>query len=158
MGRVVGLGLPLDGVRVLLVEDHPEVREVLGRLLVAFGASVTATAGVAEALEAFKRERPDVVLSDIEMADEDGYALIRKLRAMPRDRGGQTPAAGLTGLSTMEDRARVLRAGFQHYVAKPVDARTLVTVVATLAGRSAAGRSSAGPMPRYPRTREWTAS
>lgn len=158
MGRVVGLGLPLDGVRVLLVEDHPEVREVLGRLLVAFGALVTATAGVAEALEVFERERPDVVLSDIEMADENGYALIRKVRAMPRERGGQTPAAGLTGLSTMEDRARVLQAGFQHYVAKPVDARTLVNVVASLAGRSMTGRSSVGRTPPHHRTREWTAS
>lgn len=94
MGQVVRLGLPLDGVRVLLVEDHPEVREVLGRLLVAFGAAVTVSAGVAEALEAFERERPDVVLSDIEMADENGYALIRKVRAMPRERGGADPGGG----------------------------------------------------------------
>ena len=111
------------------------VREVIGRLLVEYGAAVTATAGVAEALEAFGRERPDVVLSDIEMPGEDGYTLIRKLRALPRNRGGQTPAAGLTGLSTVEDGARVLRAGFQYHLAKPVDARTLVSVVANLAAR-----------------------
>ena len=105
---------PLDGVRVLVVEDHGLVREVISRRLVECGAAVTAAGGVAEALEALERERPDVVLSDIKMADEDGYALIRRLRALPPDRGGQTPAAGLTGLITAEDRARVLRAGFQY--------------------------------------------
>jgi CheY-like chemotaxis protein len=127
---------------VLLVEDHEMVREVIGRLLVEFGAAVTAAAGVAEGLEAFEREQPDVVLSDIQMADEDGYALIRRIRALPRDRGGQTPAAGLTGLITAEDRARVLQAGFQYYVAKPVDARTLVSIVAALAARSQRARSA----------------
>jgi CheY-like chemotaxis protein len=140
MAQLVGRGTPLDGVRVLLVEDHAVVREVIGRLLAEYGAAVTATAGVAEALKAFEQERPDVVLSDIEMPEEDGYALIRKLRALPRNRGGQTPAAVLTGLSTAEDRARVLQAGFQYYVAKPVDARMLVSVVATLAAGSVAAR------------------
>jgi CheY-like chemotaxis protein len=91
---------PLDGVSVLLVEDHELVREVISRLLVEFGAAVTVATGVAEGLEVFEREQPDAVLSDIEMPDEDGYALIRRLRALPRDRGGQTPAAGLTGLTT----------------------------------------------------------
>ena len=62
---------------------------------------------------------------------------------MPPDRGGQTPAVGLTGLITAEDRARVLRAGFQYYVAKPVDARTLVSIVATMAARSRAARTDA---------------
>jgi CheY-like chemotaxis protein len=138
---------PLGGVRVLLVEDHEAAREVISRLLAEYGAEVTATAGVAEALRAFERERSDVVLSDIEMPGEDGYALIRKLRALPLDRGGQTPAAALTGLSTFEDRARVLQAGFQYHVAKPVDARTLVSVVATLAARSEAVRKSRGRTP-----------
>jgi CheY-like chemotaxis protein len=138
---------PLDGVRVLLVEDHEAAREVISRLLAEYGAEVTATAGVAEALRAFERERSDVVLSDIEMPGEDGYALIRKLRALPLDRGGQTPAAALTGLSTFEDRARVLQAGFQYHVAKPVDARTLVSVVATLAARGEAVRKSQGRTP-----------
>jgi CheY-like chemotaxis protein len=144
MGQLAGRESPLAGVRVLLVEDHPVVRDVISRLLVDFGAGVTATAEVAEALEAFERERPDVVLSDIDMVDEDGYALIRKLRALPRDRGGQTPVAGLTGLSSVEDRARVLQAGFQCYVAKPVDARMLVSVVASLAARGGVARRGAG--------------
>lgn len=132
----------LDGVKVLLVEDHELVREAISRLLAEYGAEVTATSGVAAALEAFERERPDVVLSSIEMPDADGYTLIRALRALPRDRGGQTPAVALTGLSTAEDEARALRAGFQYHVPKPVDARTLVGVLAGLAARSAAVRKS----------------
>jgi len=143
MVRSILADSPLNGVHVLLVEDHEMVREVIGRLLVEYGAEVTATAGVGEALEAFGRERPDVVLSDIDMPGEDGYTLIRKLRALPQDRGGQTPAAGLTGLSAVEDGARVLQAGFQCHLAKPVDARTLVTAVATLAARSLRGEHSA---------------
>lgn len=147
MGQSAEHDSPLDGVRVLLVEDHAMVREVISQLLVEFGAAVTATAGVPEALEAFERERPDVVLSDIEMGGEDGYALIRKLRALPGDRGGQTPAAGITALSTAEDRARVLQAGFQEYLVKPVDMRLLVNVVADLAAKSVAALASAARLP-----------
>jgi CheY-like chemotaxis protein len=143
VGRSVAPDSPLDGVCVLLVEDHELVREVISRLLAEFGAAVTAAAGVAEGLEAFEREQPDVVLSDIQMGDEDGYELIGRLRALPSDRGGQTPAAGLTGLITDEARARVLQAGFQYYVAKPVDAGTLVSVVAALATRSRTARKRA---------------
>jgi CheY-like chemotaxis protein len=142
MAQMVDSDSPLDGVQVLLVEDHELVREVISRLLAEYGAEVTATSGVAAALKAFERERPNVVLSSIEMPDADGYTLIRALRALPRDRGGQTPAVALTGLSTDEDEARALRAGFQYYVPKPVDARTLVGVVAGLAARSAAVRTS----------------
>lgn len=143
MGQLTGHNSPLGGVRVLLVEDHEMVREVITHLLVEFGATVTATTGVAEALDVFSRERPDVVLSDIEMADEDGYALIRKLRALPQEHGGKTPAAGLTGLCSAEDRARVLQSGFQCYLAKPVDAKMLVRAVAVLAARTVAASSGA---------------
>ena len=122
----------LDGVRVLLIDDHPVVRQVIARLLEEWGAKVTAVPGVPEAFEALGRERPSVVLSDIQMPGEDGYALIRKLRALPPDRGGLIPAAALTGLTGVEDRARVLRAGFQCHVGKPVDARQLVEVVTML--------------------------
>jgi len=125
---------PLDGVRVLLVEDDAVVREVMKRLLVGFGAWVTAVAGVRDALEALPRARPNVLVSDIDMPGEDGYALMRKIRALPTDRGGQTPAIGLTGWNPVEIGAHVLRAGFQYCLAKPVDARRLVNVVAALAG------------------------
>jgi len=125
----------LNGVRVLVVDDQAAVREVIALLLEDSGARVTAVPGVPEALEALGRERPNVMLSDIQMPGEDGYALIRKVRALPPDRGGQTPAAALTGLSTPADRARALRAGFQDHVAKPVDARQLVRIVTTLAAQ-----------------------
>ena len=134
----------LDGVKVLVVDDHPVVREVITRLLEDCGARVTAVPGVPQALEAFGRELPTVVLADIEMPEEDGYALIRKVRALPQDRGGQTPVAALTGWSTAADRARVLRAGFQYNVPKPVDGRRLVAIVMALAARSLAGFVSPG--------------
>ena len=126
-------GSPLEGVRVLVVDDHAVVRQAITLLLQDWGAKVTAVPGVPEALEALGRERPNVVLSDIQMPGEDGYTLIRKVRALPPDRGGQTPAAALTGLTTEEERARVLEAGFQYHVAKPVNARRLVEIVTTLA-------------------------
>ena len=123
----------LEGVHVLLVDDYALVREAITMLLEHWGAKVTAVPGVPEALEALGRERPTVVLSDIQMPGEDGYALIRKVRALPPDRGGQTPAAALTGLTSEKDRARVLQAGFQYQVPKPVDALRLVEIVTALA-------------------------
>jgi CheY-like chemotaxis protein len=123
----------LHGVRVVVVDDHSAVREVVALLLERFGATVTAVPGVPEALEALERERPDVLVSDIEMPGEDGFVLIRKLRALRPERGGATPAVALTGLYSAEDRAQLLRAGFQYHVPKPVDARRLTAVVAMLA-------------------------
>jgi CheY-like chemotaxis protein len=87
-------------------------------------------------LDGARRAR-NVVVSDIDMPGEDGYALIRRIRALPADRGGQTPAVCLTGWNAAEDEAHVLRAGFRHCLAKPVGARQLVTVVAAPAALSA---------------------
>jgi len=123
-------------MRVLVVDDQPVVREVIAEMLEEFGATVTAVPGVSDALESLERERPNVVLSDIQMPGEDGYALIRKVRALPPDRGGQTPAAALTGLATPEDRERALRAGFQDHAAKPIEAGQLVRLVTSLAAGS----------------------
>ena len=131
---------PLDGVRVLLVDDDAMVRDVIGRLLVGYGGTVIAVAGAAEALDALPRARPDVVVSDIDMPGENGYALIRTMRALPPDLGGQTPAVCLTGRDAEEDEGHALRAGFQHCLTKPVDARRLVTVVASLAAGASRGR------------------
>ena len=94
MRRVVERHSPLSGVRVLLVEDHALVREVIGRLLVEYGAEVTATSGAAEALQVFERERPDCVMSGIDMPGDDGYALMRRVRAMPPSRmTGRSPSS-----------------------------------------------------------------
>ena len=82
-----------------------------------------------------QRERVDVLLADIAMPDEDGYALIRKLRAMAPDPIASTPAAALTAFARSEDRLKALQAGFQLHLPKPIDAHTLVTAVARLGGR-----------------------
>jgi CheY-like chemotaxis protein len=139
---------PLDGVRVLLVDDDAMVRDVIGRLLVGYGGTVIVAAGAAEALDALPRARPDVVVSDIDMPGENGYALIRTMRALPPDLGGQTPAVCLTGRGAEEDEAHALRAGFQHCLTKPVDARRLVTVVARLATVAAGASRGRGLVSR----------
>jgi CheY-like chemotaxis protein len=82
-----------------------------------------------------EEERPDVLVSDIGMPDEDGYAFIRRVRALGADRGGQVPAAALTAYAKGEDGHRVLSAGFQVHLPKPVQPADLASVVATLAGR-----------------------
>ncbi len=125
----------LAGVRVVAVDDDADARKLLGTVLTRCRATVTVVASAAEALEAVRRERPDVLLSDVEMPGEDGYALIAQVRALPPEEGGQTPAAALTAYARMEDRTRALRAGFQMHVPKPVEPAELVAVVANLAAR-----------------------
>ena len=102
---------PLDGVRVLLVDDDAMVRDVIDRLLVGFGGTVIAVGGAAEALDALPRVRPDVVVSDIDTPGENGYAPIRTMRALSPDLGGQTPAVCLTGRDAEDGEARAPRPG-----------------------------------------------
>ena len=123
----------IDGIRVLLAEDDADGRQVLTLILEIAGAKVKAVASVREALRAFKAFRPDVLVSDIGMPDEDGYALIRQVRAREVNRGGSTPAIALTGYVNPEDRARLLAAGFQVHVRKPVEPSELLAAVASLA-------------------------
>ncbi|HZF11718.1 MAG TPA: response regulator [Thermoanaerobaculia bacterium] len=126
---------PLAGVRVLVVEDEDDTRELLVRALESNGAAVTAVASVAQALEQLDRRLPDVLLSDIGMPEEDGYTLIHKLRARGADQGATLPAAALTAYARTEDRERALAAGFQTHIAKPIDPSELIAAVARLAGR-----------------------
>jgi CheY-like chemotaxis protein len=99
--------------------------------------AVTLNAGSAdEALSVVRRDRPDVVVSDIGMPGEDGYSLIRRLRSLPRDEGGDIPAVALTSFSRPEDRERALAAGFQAFLTKPVVPSRLIASVARLTGRS----------------------
>lgn len=123
----------LGGVRVLVVDDSEPVRATVTMMLEHYGATVTAVGSAAEALETLERERPDVLVSDLQMPDEDGYWLIGRIRARPPERGGATPAAALTGLTGPEHRATILRAGFQYHIEKPVAPRTLAGIVAMLA-------------------------
>jgi CheY-like chemotaxis protein len=97
------------------------------------GAVVTTSLSAREGLELLQRERPAVLVSDICMPGEDGFWLIAGVRALTSGKGGKTPAAALTSLSGAGDRARILRAGFQHHIPKPVEPETLVAVVAVLA-------------------------
>jgi len=127
----------LDGVRVLVVEDEPDARHLLAAVLQKRGARVFMASSAAEAIELLQRERPDVLLSDIALQEQDGYELIKKVRGLPPEMGGRTPAAALTGYGRLEDRMRALSAGFQLHAAKPVEPAELVAVVASLAGKSA---------------------
>ena len=122
----------MDGVRVLLVERHRDVREIVAEALGQCGAQVIAIDSAVEGLAVLKRERPNVLVSGLSMPDKDGYWLIRQIRDLPADEGGDTPAAAYTGCTTREDRLKALRAGFQFHVPKPVDLSQLAEVVALL--------------------------
>src|SRR6266850_4239906 len=126
----------LGGVRVLVVDDYEPIRAVVAAMLEHSGATVTAVGSADEALEAFERELPDVLVSDLAMPDKGGYWLIGQVRALPPERGGATPAAALTGFSGPEYRASILRAGFQYHIEKPVALEKLVGVVALLAQKA----------------------
>jgi signal transduction histidine kinase/ActR/RegA family two-component response regulator len=128
----------LAGVRVLVVDDEADARELFAVTLSDCGAQVLSAASAAEALALLERERPDALLADIGMPEEDGYALITKVRALPTERGGRTPAAALTAYARAEDRLRALSAGFQVHLSKPVQPAELIAVVANLAGRTSA--------------------
>jgi PAS domain S-box-containing protein len=126
----------IAGVKVLVVDDDPDARALLRRLLEDCDAVVTVAASVDEAVRRVETERPDVIASDIGMPGEDGYALIRRIRALPADRGGATPAMALTAYARADDRVKVMMAGFQHHLAKPVDPSELIAMVASLTGRA----------------------
>jgi CheY-like chemotaxis protein len=142
--------LRLAGVRVLLVDDAPYIRDVVTDILTEDGATVTAVASSEEALAKLQGERPDVLLSDLAMPGRGGYWLIGQVRALPPERGGATPAAALTAYTGPEHRASVLRAGFQVHLEKPVTLEALVAVVALLALRKGAALPSAFAGTRSP--------
>jgi CheY-like chemotaxis protein len=137
----------LDGVKVMVVDDELDMRDFLSVSLRQYGADVTALATVGEAVAALEREKPDVLVSDIGMPGEDGYALIRKVRALSPDRGGQVPAAALTGFAAGDDTTRVLSAGYQVHLPKPVEPSQLAQVVGTLAGREHRDQMTRDPRP-----------
>ena len=125
----------LNGLRVLLVDDEAETREIISTVMTRIGAEVTACHSASEALATLLEWKPDVILSDIAMPDEDGYSFIGKVRSLPREKGGETPAAALSAYARDIDRRQALAAGYQMHIAKPIGATQLVTMVARLAGR-----------------------
>lgn len=125
----------LDGLRVLVVDDEVDTLEFIRVSLGQCGALVTAARSVAEALSLMERLTPDVIISDIGMPGEDGFEFIHKVRELPPERGGRTPAVALTAYARGEDRLRVLRSGYQMHVAKPVELAELLAIVSNVAGR-----------------------
>jgi PAS domain S-box-containing protein len=128
----------LAGVSVLVVDDHSDTRDVVAMALEQAGANVLTAGAAAEALTVLRERRPDVLLCDLEMPGESGYELMKKLRALPADAGGLTPAIALTAYARDEDRVRTLLAGFQRHVAKPARPDDLAAAVAALAGTARA--------------------
>jgi CheY-like chemotaxis protein len=122
----------LDGVRVMLVEDDADGRELLTLVLEEAGAAVSTSASAREALAALPSFQPDVLISDLGLPDEDGYALIRQIREREIGCGSRLPAIALTGFARAVDRARALSAGFEMHIVKPVDPAALTRQVAEL--------------------------
>ena len=127
------------GLTVLLVDDEEDAREALRLILQQNGMIVTTAASAREALELVERLQPDILLSDIAMPGEDGLSLIRRVRLLPFDRGGQILAIAISAYAGAEDRRKALLAGFQRHIPKPVDPAHLLAVIATMT-RKAGGQ------------------
>ena len=140
-GRTRGAGASLAGLRIVLADDQEDSREVIGFLLTQQGAVVTGAASAAEAFAAVKAHPPDVLLSDIEMPDESGYAFIGRIRALAPEDGGTVPAAAMTAHGSREDRDRALAAGFHRHLPKPFQPAELFELVGDLAGRHVPARA-----------------
>jgi PAS domain S-box-containing protein len=136
LGGNLGDVLPsLAGLRILVVDDEPEAREIVAAILGQAGAEVVAAASAEQALDLVIQWKPEMLISDIGMPNEDGYELIRKVRALRPENGGQIPAVALTAFARTQDRLKILSAGYQMHVPKPVEPVELVTVVASLTKR-----------------------
>jgi PAS domain S-box-containing protein len=123
---------PLTDIQVLLVDDEPDTREFQAFLLEQSGAKVTAVASGLEALQALKQSIPDVVVSDIGMAEIDGYMLLQQIRLRPSEQGGRIPAIALSAYAAEIDQQRAIQVGFQRHITKPVEPEVLVRAIATL--------------------------
>ncbi|HEY9858235.1 MAG TPA: ATP-binding protein [Candidatus Obscuribacterales bacterium] len=139
----VGGSVPFDctarlkGLRILIVDDDPDMRDLLAYTLEVCGAEVIAAASANAAISALTKSSPpiDILISDIGMPDEDGYSLLRQVRALKPENGGKIPAIALTAYARTQDRTAALLAGFQSHIAKPVEPAELIAVIANLAGR-----------------------
>lgn len=123
--------LLLKDLQVLLVDDEPDARDLVTVILEAQGAKVTAVGSAKEALAALQKLQPDIIVSDIGMPEDDGYSLIRQIRKLPPEAGGQIPAIALTAYATPEDRNAAISAGFNRHIPKPVDPTALTMAIAT---------------------------
>ncbi|HEV8616104.1 MAG TPA: ATP-binding protein [Methylomirabilota bacterium] len=136
-------GPPLRGLTIVVVDDDRDGLDLISTIVQSAGAAVIACASPDEGFARVSERRPDLIVSDIEMPGEDGYSLIRRIRALPAERGGRAPALAVTAYGRSEDRIRALTAGFTMHLAKPVDPDELVTVLASMA-RADRSSSAAG--------------
>jgi CheY-like chemotaxis protein len=148
--------VPLQGVKVLLVEDDADTREVLSLGFELAGARVESVGAAREALEAMHDRIPDVIVSDIGLPDEDGLSMMRHIRTLSPDEGGRVPAVAVTAYTLVDDKEEALRAGFQQHFRKPVETQQLLDRVAELAeeGPTVERRTTSerpGPEARAPR-------
>lgn len=133
--QAFGCPASLAGLRILVVDDEEDARSLLVSILEQCEAEVEAVPSAAEAMEKLRDRRPDVLLSDIAMPDEDGLALMRRIRALAPDQGGRIAAVAITALARVEDRTRALKAGFNLHLPKPVDPAELLAAIANVTGR-----------------------
>jgi CheY-like chemotaxis protein len=131
-GREGGPEPRLLGINVLVVEDEPDARELVGALLESRGATVVLAASAAEAYVSLEHALPDIIVSDIGMPDEDGYQFARRVRTLAPERGGMTPIVALTAYASTKDRQRTREAGYSLHLAKPVNADELIHVLELL--------------------------
>ena len=130
----------LRGLKILVVDDHEPTREILSFVLQRSGGEVVSASGAAAAMTLFRAHRPDVMVSDIGMPDEDGLTLLERIRKLPASAGGETPAIALTAYVRREDSERLLRGGFQAYLTKPVEPVDLVNAICRIAAGCGAHR------------------
>jgi CheY-like chemotaxis protein len=125
----------LQGLRVLVVEDEADARNLIVAVLQGYGAQTEAASSAEEGFQRLRQWHPDILVSDIGMPEEDGYSLLRRVRALSLGEGGKTPAIALTAYARMEDRFQALSSGFQNHVAKPVEPAELAITIASVLGR-----------------------
>jgi CheY-like chemotaxis protein len=126
----------LEGMKVLIVDDERDARDLVRRLLEQYGAVIHLAVSAAEGLRQLLREPYNILISDIGMPDRDGYDFIRDVRSLGPENGGDLPAIALTAFARAEERDRALQAGFDEHIPKPVEPSLPVTVIGRLAGAS----------------------
>jgi CheY-like chemotaxis protein len=126
----------LDKSRIVLVDDCKDARDVIAEVLRRYGAEVITLGSAKEAIESVRQAPPDVIITDISMPQEDGVSLLRSIRRLPAEQGGQVPAVALTAHADPAYEARLLSIGFQMHVAKPVDPLQFPSLLDTLVGKS----------------------
>jgi CheY-like chemotaxis protein len=138
----------LTGLRILVVDDEPDARELLKRILTEYEAKVDIAASAEDAMTSIAAQVPDVLVSDIGMPGVDGYELLRRIRRLAPESGGLIPAVALTAFARSEDRQRALLTGYQSHIAKPVQTAELITVIASVAGRIRTANANASAQKR----------